>query len=145
MARRNIEVDVVDFSQSIGLLVRRSRAVATPDELSWTETSVLKRLSCDGPMTTADLARSQGMRPQSMRTVLASLEELGMVERKPHATDGRQVNIVLTPKGTAARKRAGEAKRTWMAQAIAQLTADEQETLFEAGKIIKRLVEGNRP
>jgi DNA-binding MarR family transcriptional regulator len=144
MARRSIDVDVVDFSQSIGLLVRRSRAVATPDELSWTETGVLKRLARDGPMTTADLARTQGMRPQSMRTVLASLEQLGMVERKPHATDGRQVHIVLTIKGTAAQKRAGDAKRTWIAQAIAGLPAQEQETLFEAGRIIKRLVENER-
>jgi DNA-binding MarR family transcriptional regulator len=144
MARRSIDVDVVDFSQSIGLLVRRSRAVATPDELSWTETGVLKRLARDGPMTTADLARTQGMRPQSMRTVLASLEHLGMVERKPHATDGRQVNIVLTAKGTAAQKRAGDAKRTWIAQAIARLDAQEQETLFEAGRIIKRLLENER-
>jgi len=126
------------------MLVRRSRAVATPDELSWTETGVLKRLARDGPMTTADLARAQGMRPQSMRTVLASLEQLDMVERKPHATDGRQVNIVLTAKGTAAQKRAGDAKRTWIAQVISRLDAQEQETLFEAGRIIKRLVENER-
>lgn len=144
MARRNIELDVVDFSHSIGLLVRRSRAAATSDEISWTETGVLKRLAGEGPMTTADLARAQGMRPQSMRTVIASLEQLGMVERAPHATDGRQVNIALTAKGNAAGKRAGDAKRTWIAQAIAQLTVEEQETLFEAGRILRRLVERNR-
>jgi DNA-binding MarR family transcriptional regulator len=144
MARRDIDVDVVDFSQSIGLLVRRSRAVATPDELSWTETGVLKRLACDGPMTTADLARAQGMKPQSMRTVLASLEQLGMIGRKPHASDGRQLNIELTAKGRAAQKRVGDARRSWMTQAIDQLNAKDQETLFEAGRIIKRLVKNER-
>jgi DNA-binding MarR family transcriptional regulator len=144
MARKNIDTDVIDFSQSVGLLVRRARSVATPDELSWTETAVLKRLAKDGSATTADLARAQGMRPQSMRTILASLEQLGMVERTPHATDGRQVNIELTAKGTAAQKRAGDAKRTWMSQAIARLDAQEQKTLFEAGRIIKRLVEAER-
>jgi DNA-binding MarR family transcriptional regulator len=144
MARQNIDEAVVDFSHSIGLLVRRSRAVATSDELSWTETGVLKRLACNGPLTTADLARAQGMRPQSMRAVLASLEQLGMVQRRPHASDGRQVNIELTAKGAAAQRRAGDAKRTWMAQAIAQLSVQDQQTLFEAGNILKRLVEDDR-
>jgi DNA-binding MarR family transcriptional regulator len=144
MSRRSFHLDVIDFSQSFGLLVRRMRAVAASDELSWTETAILKRLAGNGSATTADLARAQGMRPQSMRTIVASLEEMGMVERKPHATDGRQVNLALTAKGAAAQKRAGDAKQTWMAQAIAQLDAEEQETLFAAGRIIKRLIESDQ-
>jgi DNA-binding MarR family transcriptional regulator len=64
-----------------------------------------------------------------------------MVERKPHPTDRRQVHIELTAKGTAVRKSAKEAKRTWLAQAIAQLDKHDQATLFAAGEIIKRLVE----
>jgi DNA-binding MarR family transcriptional regulator len=64
-----------------------------------------------------------------------------MVERKPHPTDGRQVNIQLTAKGTAVRNSAKDAKRTWLARAIAQLDDQERETLFRAGEIIKRLAE----
>lgn len=78
-----------------------------------------------------------------MRTILATLEEMGMVARTPHATDGRQVNIELTAKGAAEQKSTGDAKRTWMSQTIAQLNERERETLFEAGRIIKRLVEGD--
>jgi len=63
------------------------------------------------------------------------------VERKPHPTDGRQVNIELTARGAAVRKSTREAKRTWLAQAVAGLDEQEQRTLFEAGEIIKRLVE----
>jgi DNA-binding MarR family transcriptional regulator len=143
--RNTFDSAVIDFGQSVGLLVRRARAAAATDELSWTETAVLNRIAKEGPATTADLARTQGMRPQSMRTVIASLEGMGMIERKPHATDGRQVNLELTAKGTAAQKRAGDAKRMWLAQAFAQLTRQDQETLFAAGRIIKRLVEGDRP
>jgi DNA-binding MarR family transcriptional regulator len=64
-----------------------------------------------------------------------------MIERKPHATDGRQVNIVLTARGAAAHQSAGDAKRTWLAQAIARLDRREQEALFAAGEIIRRLAE----
>jgi DNA-binding MarR family transcriptional regulator len=143
MPRGTFDIAVTDFGHSIGLLVRRARAAAASHELSWTETAVLKRLANEGPSTTADLARAQGMRPQSMRTIIATLEEMDMVQRKPHATDGRQVNIALTAKGAAAQKRAGDAKQTWLAQTISQLNEQERKTLFAAGKIIKRLAEGD--
>jgi DNA-binding MarR family transcriptional regulator len=141
MARKTLELDVIDFIQAVGLLVRRVRAAAALHELSLTESSVMARLARDGPATTADLARAEGMKPQSMGTTIAALEEMGMVERKPHPTDGRQVNIALTAKGAAVRKSAKDAKQTWLAQAIAQLDKREQETLFAAGDIIRRLVE----
>ena len=136
-----MEIAVLDLIQAIGLLVRRVRAAAASQELSFTESAVMARLARDGPATTADLARAEGMKPQSMGTTIAALEEMGMVERKPHPTDGRQVNIELTAKGAAVRKSAKDAKRTWLAQAIAQLDEQERETLFKAGDIIKRLVE----
>jgi DNA-binding MarR family transcriptional regulator len=141
MARKTLEVEVTDFIQAMGQLVRRVRAAAASHELSLTESAVMARLARDGAATTADLARSEGMKPQSMGTTIAALEEMGMVERKPHPTDGRQVNIALTAKGAAVRKSAKDAKRTWLAQAVAQLDDEERETLFAAGEIIKRLVE----
>ena len=76
-----------------------------------------------------------------MGATVATLEEAGLVQRKPHPTDGRQVKIELTAKGTAVRNSAKDAKRTWLAQAMAQLSDDERETLFKAGEIIKRLAD----
>ena len=125
----------------MGILVRRVRAAAASHELSWTEASVMARLATDGPATTADLARAEGMRPQSVGATIAALEEMGMIERKPHPTDGRQVNIALTVKGAAVRKSAKDAMRTWLAQAIAQLDERDRRTLFAASEIIKRLAE----
>lgn len=143
MSRKPIDLAVTDFAHSVGVFVRRARAASASQDLSWTEAAVLKRLARQGPATTADLARAQGMRPQSMRPILATLEQLGMVKRKPHATDGRQVNIALTAKGTATQKSLGEAKQTWLAQCFAQLNERDRETLFAAGDIIKRLNESD--
>jgi len=95
----------------------------------------------NGPATTADLARAESVKPQSMGATITTLEERGLVERKPHPTDGRQMNIELTAKGLAVRNSVTDAKRTWLAQAIAQLDKQDQETLFAAGEIIKRLAE----
>jgi DNA-binding MarR family transcriptional regulator len=141
MPRKSLDLAITDLAESIALLLRRVRAAAASDELSWSEIAVLKRLAKDGPSTTADLARAQGMKPQSMRTIVSSLGQLSMVERKPHPTDGRQVNLELTPKGAALEKHAADAKRTWFAQAIAQLDKPDRETLFAAGEIFKRLAE----
>ena len=140
MLRTNPETAVGDLIQAIGLLVRRVRAAAAAHDLSLTESAVMSRLAREGPQTTAELARAEGMKPQSMGTTIAALEEMGMVARRPHPTDGRQVNIELTAKGAAVRKSAKDAKRTWLAQAIAQLDEHDRETLFAAGEIIKRLV-----
>jgi DNA-binding MarR family transcriptional regulator len=141
VARKNLEISVIDFTQAIGLLMRRVRAAAASHELSLTEAAVMARLDKDGPATTADLARAEGMKPQSMGTTIAALEEMGMVERKPHPTDGRQVHIALTAKGAAVRKSAKDAKRTWLAQAISQLDEQERVALFKAAEIIRRLAE----
>jgi len=141
MVRKTADVELGDFIQAAGLFVRRVRAAAASQGLSLTEASVMSRLAREGPATTAELARAEGMRPQSMGTTIAALEEVGMVERKPHPTDGRQVNIALTAKGVAARKSAKDAKQTWLAQAMEQLNERERGTLFAASEIIKRLVD----
>jgi DNA-binding MarR family transcriptional regulator len=141
MPRKTFDAAVTDFSQSIGLLVRRMRAAAASHELSLTESAVMARLAKDGPATTANLARAEAMKPQSMGATIATLEEMGFVERKPHPTDGRQVNIELSPKGAAVRKSAKDAKRTWLSHAIAQLEEHDRQTLFAAGEIIGRLIE----
>jgi DNA-binding MarR family transcriptional regulator len=141
MPRRTLESAVIDLTQAIGLLVRRVRAAAASNELSLTESAVLARLAKDGPATTADLARAESMKPQSMATTVAALEEMGLLLRKQHPTDGRQMNIELTAEGAALRKRAKDAKATWLAQAISQLQEQDRETLFKAGEIIKRLAE----
>jgi DNA-binding MarR family transcriptional regulator len=132
---------VNDFAQAIGLLVRRIRTASTGHDLSWTESSVIARLAKEGPATTAELARVEGVKPQSMGSVIAALEERGFIERKPHPTDGRQLNIQLTAAGEVMRRSAKDARRTWLAQALARLDEEERKALFAAGEIITRLVE----
>ena len=145
MPSKTFEQAIVDFMQAIGMLVRRTRSESYSDELSFTESMVISRLARDGPATTAELARAEGMKPQSMGTTVASLEEMGMIKRKPHVTDGRQVLIELTQKAVQLRKKTGDAKRMWLSQAIVALDDEERETLFRAGEIIKRLAENEQP
>jgi DNA-binding MarR family transcriptional regulator len=143
MAKKSLDTAASDLIQAIGLLVRRVRAAAlsSSNELSMTESLVLGRLEKEGPATTAELARAEGMRPQSMGTVVATLEELGLIARSPHPTDGRQMILSITGKGTAVRSSRRSAKLAWVTQAVAQLDKQEQETLIAAGEIIRRMVQ----
>ena len=139
MARRIADAAVGDLAQALGLFVRRIRAAAASHGLSLTEGSVLGRLEREGPMTTAELARAESVKPQSMGTTVAALEEMGFIDRKPHPTDGRQMMISLTERGRAVRQSARDAKHGWLGQAIAGLDEEDRETLFRAGGIIRKL------
>jgi DNA-binding MarR family transcriptional regulator len=137
----DLEQSVSELTQAIGLLLRRVRAATATQELSLSESAVLGRLARGGPATTAELARAETVKPQSMRATIATLESMGLVERNPHPTDGRQIHIQLTTLGAATRQRLKEAKHTWLAQALSELDPGDQETLFAAGVIFKRLAE----
>jgi DNA-binding MarR family transcriptional regulator len=139
MPTSTAEQAAIDLMQAAGQLVRRTRAESHADELSLTEAVVISRLSKDGAATTADLARAEHMKPQSMGTTVAALESMELVQRRPHPTDGRQVLIELTEKGTLLRKRTGEAKRMWLSQALAALSREDQEALSRATGIIRKL------
>src|SRR6202789_4705407 len=106
---------------ALGLLVRRIRA-GTPlefQEFSWTQQAALRRLEKHGPATAADLARAEGVKPQSMGTALGLLEKMGLIERKAHLTDGRQINIKLTARGITRRRNTKKAIEAWLSRAIA--------------------------
>lgn len=134
---------VAELAQAFALLWRRLRveAAAQDDALTIAHSSVLSRLAKLGRLTTAELARAEGMKPQSMGTIVAALEELGLVAREPHPTDGRQLLVSLTPAGEAVRKRARDAKLSWLAQAVARLDKADQAALFAASGVLRKLVE----
>lgn len=141
MPTPTFEQAVIDLMQVTGLLVRRTRNESSAGELSMAESVVMSRLANDGPATTAALARAEGMKPQSMGTTIASLEKMGMVKRAPHVTDGRQMLIELTSMGAQLRKKNREVKQMWLSKVIAELDAEERDTLFKAAGIIRKLAE----
>src|SRR4029077_1596593 len=72
--------------------------------LSRTEAAIIERLATNGPATTVDLARAEGMGSESMGAPSVALGERGLVVGTPHPTDVRHLNIELTTKGAAVRR-----------------------------------------
>ena len=133
--------DAEDLLSAFGLLIRRLRAETSSGGYSWAERQVVARLARGGPTTIAELARAEGVKPQSMGATVAALEAAGLVGREPHPTDGRQSLITLSAQGAALRKSIRDAKREWLERELAKLNAAERKTVFAAGDIIARMLE----
>ncbi|WP_327140287.1 MarR family winged helix-turn-helix transcriptional regulator [Nocardia sp. NBC_01327] len=122
-------------------ILRHLRTARGAIDVTPSQAVALSRLGTDGSMSVADLARAEKVRPQSMRTTLAALEERGLVIRSPHPSDQRQVLMSLTPAGVRLLAQAHVAKEDWLATAIAtKLSPAEQDSLIAAIPLLDRLV-----
>ena len=131
-----------DLRTVIGKLKRRLRAQAGIGDWTPSQKSVLLRLERDGPATVSNLARLEGMRPQSMGAALAPLQAAGLVIGTADPDDGRQTLLSLS---RACRKKIQErraARQDWLSRTIAaKLSAAEQERLAKALLLLQRLAE----
>lgn len=135
----SLDVLAKDFTAAVSRLLRRLRAQSSPTELALSQMGVLARLEHAGSMTTADLARAELMKPQSMSVILAGLEHEGLIARSPHPTDRRQILFALTEAGVAIRTRRRAVKRDWLVGALAGLDPAEREALVAAIPVIRHL------
>ena len=127
---------------SIGRVVRRLRQLPAEGELTLPETSALNRLDRGGPATPSALAKQEQISPQSMGATLAALEGRGLVERRPHPEDGRQVVMSITPGGKQALRSRRSARTQQIAEALSGgFTAEELAQLSAATPLIERLAD----
>jgi DNA-binding MarR family transcriptional regulator len=143
MKKPSIDPEVVSLELLLatGQFVRRLRQESATNELSWTQLAIMARLAAQGPTTIADLARAEMLRPQSMGSAISSLEELGMVGRQAHPTDGRQYLFDLTQAGIETRAAAASLRQAWLTAAVTALNSTEQKILEKAAALISRLAD----
>lgn len=91
-------------------------------------------------MTPGSLAARERVQPPSMTRVIASLNDLGLVERTPHPTDGRQVIVELSASGKALLADETEAREAWLTERLAELDDEQAEVLRKAVVILTGLV-----
>lgn len=131
-----------DLHTVAGRLKRRLREQASAGDLTPSQTAVLVHLDRVGPTTVTNLARAEGVRPQSMGATVATLEAAGLIKGAADPSDGRQTILSLTPMCLKLFKDGRAARQDWLARAIAsKFTASEQKDLAKAVALLKRLVE----
>ena len=122
-------------------LKRRLRDQADTGDLTPSQTAVLLRLEEHGPATTSALARAEGMRSQSMGSIVAALEQAGLVVGAPDPTDGRQTLLSLTEQCRHWISHGRAARQDWLSRVIeTQLSPAERDQLGEALPLLLRLV-----
>ena len=130
----------LDIRVALGRIRRRLREVAGRSDLSTGQASVLARLGKDEATTASALAALEGVRPQSMATTLASLEQLGLVGRSPDPADGRRQIVALTEAGRSVEQGNHEARVEWFIDVLdRRCTESERQTLLAAAAILDRL------
>ena len=118
----------------------RLREQGGGSDLAPSQVSVLLRLEAGGALTVSSLARLEGMRPQSMRTLVASLVKAGLIHGAPDPSDGRQTLMSLTPKCLKWLREGRAARQDWLAATISRkLSVREQQHLQAALELLVRL------
>ena len=123
-------------------LKRRLREYGGREDLTPSQASVIVRLEREGSATTASLARAEGVRHQSMSTVVGTLLEAGLLQGAPDPDDGRQMLMSLTPQCLNWLRKSRAARQDWLTRTISQkLSVREQERLRDALELLTRIVE----
>ena len=124
----------------IGAFIRRLRVESTAQRYTASQIAVLRVLDETGPMITADLARAELVKPQTMGTLVAELEADGLVARRDDSSDGRRRLVSLTAAGKRLLADGRRARQTWLAHAVElHLDAAEQRTLVDALQLVRKI------
>jgi DNA-binding MarR family transcriptional regulator len=103
--------------------------------------SVLHTLHRDGPLRLTDLLPTEQLKQPALTSLVANLEQEGLVERRPDPTDGRASLISLTSAGreiVSTRHAHRVAKLTAL---VDQLTPEERAVLAGSVDVLHRLTE----
>ena len=129
-----------DLSLATVRLARQLRFRRPDSPVSLSQLSALATLAKDGPMTPGALAVKERVRPPSMTRVIASLAELGFVDRCAHPDDGRQVLVSVSQAGTELIEAERRASREWLQLRLAELEPAQRDTLLAAADLMFAIV-----
>jgi DNA-binding MarR family transcriptional regulator len=131
-----------DLRVLVSRLRRQLRGLAIDGDLTPSQTAVLTRLWKEGASSASVLAGAERIRPQSMATIVAALEQRGLVERTPDPEDGRRQVVSLTEMGRQRAESDRQVREEWLARAIHERYSEpERRTILDALSLLERLTE----
>jgi DNA-binding MarR family transcriptional regulator len=108
--------------------------------LSPSEGIVMRYLFRNPGAIPSKIAEAAGLQRSNLSTVLRSLEQKGVLERRPSAEDAREVHLYPTPRGTSNYALVRKEWATRVAEAAGD-TADIRDTIALLRKVQTGLVE----
>ena len=122
----------------------QSRALMAPLGLTPAAARTLRTLAHpDRPIRMSDLAERMHVVPRTVTTLVDTLEEAGLAERRPDPDDRRSTLVALTVEGRERLAQIGEARQAAAGQLLSALDDDEQ---LQMRRLLAKLdLEGARP
>lgn len=99
-------------------------------DLKVVDFSVLSLVAHNPGITSRQLCATLSMLPPNLVGLIAALERRGLIERRPHPSDGRAMGVHLTAAGAALTAQAEHTAAQLEEDATARLTATERKTLI---------------
>jgi len=131
-----------DLRVVFGRLRRRLRDVAVDGDLTPSQTAVLIRLWKEGASSASELAGAERVRPQSMATIVAALDQRGLIERTSDPEDGRRQVLSLTEVGRTRAESDQQGREEWLARAMQERYSEpERCIILDALALLERLTE----
>jgi DNA-binding MarR family transcriptional regulator len=124
---------------SVMRLARRIRLERSSEDLSLNQLSVLGTLLRSGELTLGELAAIERVRPPSITRTVNCLVDTGLVTRRPHATDGRQVMVDLTDQAREVLDEDRRRRDLWLAQRLDELGEDDRQLLRRVAPLLDLL------
>jgi DNA-binding MarR family transcriptional regulator len=123
---------------AIGLL-RRIKVADQETGVSPPRLSALSVLVFGGPQSLASLAHAEGVKPPTMSTLVAELENAGLVAKSPDPKDGRGLVITATAKGRRIMLQGRDRRLALLKERLAGLAPAEIARLEAAAPLLLRL------
>lgn len=126
--------------QAVLRLARGMRQAAQDGELTGSALILLGSLHRGGAMSAVELARRDGLQPQSLSRLLARLDKQRLIIRSVDPEDARRHVIAITQAGTDMLMRQLIRRRDWLADRMAErLSAEERKAVIDAAALMLRM------
>lgn len=132
---------VATLRLAVTRLSRRLRQQSADPVVTPTLLSALSTIDKQGEVSLGRLAALESVQPPSITRVVVRLEELGYVVREVDSNDRRSVQVSLTETGRERLLRARSAHTAYLAERVAELSAEERKILRLVAPILERLSE----
>ena len=123
--------DLVAAFTELGPAWSRWVQTCTPTAaVSYIRMRLLHVLESEGPRTMSELANALAVTPRRVTALVDALEADGLVERRPHPTDGRSTIVSLTRSGRKQQQVLWAERQREISEAFLALSAEQQRQLL---------------
>lgn len=134
---------ISEFRNNVVALARRLRQSVPADNENWTALMTLGAIQrAKGAATPKQISTELGIQSSNLAQVLGELDRRELIQRTPDLSDRRKVRLSLTQAGVDLISEARARRDQWLSDALqACLSAQEQEQLFAAGELMRRVAQ----